>query len=576
MNWIVDLVTDTNSLAHIIILFSLVISAGMALGKVKFGGIALGATFVLFVGILIGHIYTATGLANEDNLAAPAQVLSFIQDFGLILFVYCIGLQVGPGFFHSFKTGGGLQMNYIAIGIVLLNVATMLGLYYLVFAPRGDAKDLPMMVGVLYGAVTNTPGLGAAQEALKSFPNLDMGGLNIASGYACAYPLGVVGIIGATIALRFICRISLKDEEDAIRQAQEENPHAKPHRMTLKVTNHSIHGKKLSQIREFLGRTFVCTRMQDVQGNFVAPGHDTLVEYGSLLNLVCAEDDAEAVTAFIGEVVEGIDWKEEKAPIISRRILVTQSNVQGKTFGQMHFSSVYGVNVTRITRQGMELFADRALRIQIGDRLLVAGSRDDVDRVERVLGNSVKRLDHPNIGAIFLGILIGIICGTLPLALPGMSVPLKLGLAGGPLVVAILIGAYSYKFHLNTYMTSGANLFIRELGLSLFLAAVGIKAGSTFWNTVTQGDGLIYVWTGFIITVLPLLIMGFIARKVYKFNYFTLMGIIAGSTTDPPALGYANQTAGNDAPSVGYSTVYPLSMFLRILFAQAIILFLCS
>ncbi len=575
MDWFISLITDTSSLAHIIILFSVIISAGMALGKVKFGGIALGATFVLFIGILVGHIYTHAGIANEENLAAPSQVLSFVQDFGLILFVYCIGLQVGPSFFQSFKTGGGLQMNYIAVGIILLNIATMLGLYYLVFAQRGDAKDLPMMVGVLYGAVTNTPGLGAAQEAIKSFPDLDMGGLNIASGYACAYPLGVVGTIAATIALRFICRISLKDEEEAIRKAQEENPHAKPHRMTLKVTNHSIDGKKLSQLREFLGRTFVCTRMQR-EGEFIAPNHETVVEYGELMNIVCAEDDAEAVSAFIGEEVKHFDWKIEKAPIVSRRILVTQNNVNGKTFGQMHFSSVYGVNVTRITRQGMELFADRALRIQIGDRILVAGSADDVDRVERVLGNSVKRLDHPNIGAIFLGILIGIIFGSLPISVPGMSVPLKLGLAGGPLIIAILIGAYSYKFHLNTYMTSGANLFIRELGLSLFLAAVGIKAGSTFWQTVTQGDGITYVWTGLIITVLPILIMGFIARKVYKFNYFTLMGLIAGSTTDPPALGYANQTANNDAPSVGYSTVYPLTMFVRILFAQAIILFLCS
>ena len=574
MEWLSNLFLNTSSIAHIVLLFAVVISAGMALGKVKFGGIALGATFVLFVGILVGHIYAAAGWADaETNLAAPQQVLNFVQDFGLILFVYCIGLQVGPGFFHSFKSGGGLQMNYIAIGIVLLNVATMLGLYYLVFASRGDNRDLPMMVGVLYGAVTNTPGLGAAQEALNSIDGLK--GLNIASGYACAYPLGVVGIIGATILLRFICGIKLEKEEEDIRRAQEDNPHAKPHRMTLRVTNHSINGKKLSQIREFLGRTFVCTRMQK-DGEFVAPSHDTPVYYGELMNIVCAEDDAEAVSAFIGEDVPDFDWKIEKAPIVSRRILVTQGNVNGKTFGQMHFSSVFGVNVTRITRQGMELFADRALRIQIGDRLLVVGEADAIDRVERVLGNSVKRLDHPNIGAIFLGVLLGILLGTLPIAIPGMSVPLKLGLAGGPLVVAILIGAYSYKFHLNTYMTSGANLFIRELGLSLFLAAVGIKAGSTFWQTVTQGDGLTYVWTGFIITVLPLLIMGFVARKVYKFNYFTLRGLIAGSTTDPPALGYANQTANNDAPSVGYSTVYPLSMFLRILCAQAIILFLCS
>ncbi|MDY6250101.1 MAG: putative transporter [Bacteroidaceae bacterium] len=576
MDFLTKLITDTSSIGHIMCLFAVVIALGMALGKVKFGGISLGATFVLFVGILVGHIYFYSGIADPDGGgAAPAQVMNFMQDFGLILFVYCIGLQVGPSFFHSFRQGGGLQMNYIAIGIVVLNVAVMLGLYYLVFASRGDAKDLPMMVGVLYGAVTNTPGLGAAQEAIKSIPGLDMGGMNIASGYACAYPLGVLGIIGATILIRFLCRISLSDEAEAIRRQQEENPHAKPHRMTLKVTNHSIDGKQLSQVREFLGRTFVCTRMQK-DGEFVSPAYDTIVGYGDLLGITCAEDDVEAVGALIGEEVPNFDWKEEKAPIISRRILVTQSNINGKTLGQMHFSSVYGVNVTRITRQGMELFADRSLRLQTGDRVLVVGEADAVKRVESILGNSLKRLDHPNIGPVFLGIFLGIIFGSIPFTFPGMSVPMKLGLAGGPLIIAILIGAYSYKFHINTYMTSGANMFIRELGLSIFLAAVGVKAGATFWHTVSQGDGLIYVWTGFLITIIPILIMGTIARKVYKFNYFTLMGLIAGSNTDPPALGYANQTAGNDAPSVGYSTVYPLSMFLRILFAQAIIMFMCA
>lgn len=573
MDWLINIFTDTSSLAHIMVLIAIVISLGVALGKIKIAGISLGVTFVLFVGILVGHIYTHTGMANEENLAAPGQVLNFIQDFGLILFVYCIGLQVGPGFFQSFKSGGGMKMNYIAIGIVLLNVAVMLGLYYLVFASKGDKNDLPMMVGVLYGAVTNTPGLGAAQEALKTVGGFD--GLNIASGYACAYPLGVVGIIGSMILLRFICKISLNDEEEEIRKLQEDNPHAKPHRMTLKVTNHSIDGKKLSQIREFLNRTFVCTRMLK-DGTYITPSHETVVGYGDLLNLVCAEDDSDAVIAFIGETVEGYDWKEEKSETISKRILVTQNSVNGKTFGQMHFSSVYGVNVTRITRQGMELFADRSLRIQIGDRLLVVGEKEAVERVANVLGNSVKRLDHPNIGAIFLGIVLGIVLGMLPIAMPGMSVPLKLGLAGGPLIVAILIGAYSYKFHLNTYMTSGANLFIREFGLALFLAAVGIKAGATFWSTVTNGDGLTYVWCGFLITTIPLLIMGFVARKFYKFNYFTLMGMMAGATTDPPALGYANMTSSTDAPNVGYSTVYPLSMFLRILCAQAIILFLCT
>lgn len=573
MEFLQKLLTDTASVGHIMVLFALIIALGMWLGKQKFAGISLGATFVLFVGILVGHIYFSSGWANEENLAAPGQVLTFMQDFGLIMFVYCIGLQVGPGFFNTFKKGGGLQMNYIAMGIVFLDVAVMLALFYLCF-DASDKKSLSMMVGVLYGAVTNTPGLGAAQEALKS-TTVDMGGLNIASGYACAYPLGVIGIIGATIALRFICGISLKEEEEDIRRAQEENPHAKPYRMTLKVTNHSIDGKRLSQVREFLGRTFVCTRMMKNE-EFVSPTHETIVGYGDLLSITCAETDHEAVSAFIGEPIGEFDWKEEQAPVVSRRILVTQDKVNGKTFGEMHFSSVYGVNVTRITRQGMELFADRSLRIQIGDRLLVVGTATAVERVANVLGNSVKRLDHPNLGAIFFGILVGIIFGSIPLQFPGMSVPLKLGLAGGPLVIAILIGAYGYKFRLNTYMTSGANLFIRELGLSLFLAAVGLKAGATFWNTVTQGDGITYVWAGFLITIIPILIMGFIARKVYKFNYFTLMGLIAGSNTDPPALGYANTVANNDAPSVGYSTVYPLTMFLRILLAQAVILFLCA
>lgn len=573
MDFLQKLLLDTASVGHIVVLFAFIIALGMWLGKQKIAGISLGATFVLFVGILVGHIYFSGGWANEENLAAPSQVLTFMQDFGLILFVYCIGLQVGPGFFNTFKKGGGLQMNYIALGIIFLDVAVMLALFYLCF-DASDKKSLSMLVGVLYGAVTNTPGLGAAQEALKS-TSVDMGGLNIASGYACAYPLGVLGIIGSTIALRFICGISLKDEEEDIRRKQEENPKAKPYRMTLKVTNHSIDGKRLSQVREFLGRTFVCTRMLK-DGEFVSPTHETLVGYGDLLSITCAETDNEAVTAFIGEPIEEFDWKEEQAPVVSRRILVTQEKVNGKTFGEMHFNSVYGVNVTRITRQGMELFADRALRIQIGDRLLIVGTAAAIDRVANVLGNSVKRLDHPNLGAIFFGILVGIIFGCLPIQFPGMSVPLKLGLAGGPLVVAILIGAYGYKLHLNTYMTSGANLFIRELGLSIFLAAVGLKAGATFWNTVTQGDGITYVWMGFLITTIPILIMGFIARKVYKFNYFTLMGLIAGSNTDPPALGYANTLANNDAPSVGYSTVYPLTMFLRILLAQAVILFLCA
>lgn len=571
MDWLQSIFTTTDSVAHIVVLYALVISIGVLLGKLKIGSISLGVTFVLFAGIVVGHIYNQLGIADPNGgFACPANVLTFIQDFGLILFVYCIGLQVGPGFFQSFKRGG-VQMNMITVGIVLLNVLTMLGLYYLVF-DTSDKTSLPMAVGVLYGAVTNTPGLGAAQEAISTM-GIDMGGSNIASGYACAYPLGVVGIIGATIAIRYILRIKLEEEEEQIRHNQEDDPHAKPHHLQLLVENPAIEGKTFGQLTQFLGRTFVCTHFKHGD-EITSPTKDTVISVGDELIAVCAEDDADAITAFLGKSIV-IEWEAEKSPIISKRILVTQSGVNGKTFGQIQFRAMYGVNVTRVTRSGMDLFADSTLRIQIGDRLMVVGREDNVTRVERLLGNSIKRLDHPNIGAIFLGILVGIIFGSIPFQFPGMATPLKLGLAGGPLVIAILAGCYGYKFHIVTYTTTSANLLLREIGLVLFLASVGIKAGSNFWTTVVNGDGLTYVWVGFLITVIPLLIMGTIARLKFKFNYFTLMGVIAGSTTDPPALGYANQTANNDAPAVGYSTVYPLAMFLRILVAQAIILFLC-
>lgn len=570
MDWFQSLFVATDSVAHIVLLYALVIALGVGLGKIKFGSISLGVTFVLFAGIVVGHIYNAMGIHDPDGgFACPAKVMTFIQDFGLILFVYCIGLQVGPGFFQSFKKGG-LQMNLITVGIVLLNVVTMLALYYLVF-DTSDPTSLPMAVGVLYGAVTNTPGLGAAQEAITTL-GINMGGQNIASGYACAYPLGVVGIIAATIAIRYILRIKLEEEEQ-IRHSQEDDPHAKPYHMSLRVENAALEGKTFGQLTEFLGRTFVCTHYKHGDEIF-SPNKETKLSVGDEMNAVCAEDDAEAVIAFIGSSIE-VDWQAEKSPIISKRILVTQPEVNGKTFGQMHFSTMHGVNVTRITRTGMNLFADNSLRIQIGDRLMVVGPEDCVTRVERLLGNSIKRLDHPNVGAIFLGILVGIVFGSIPFQFPGMATPLKLGLAGGPLIIAILAGCYGYKFHLVTYTTTSANLLLREIGLILFLASVGIKAGSNFWSIVVEGDGITYVWVGFLITVIPLLIMGTIGRLKFKLNYFTLMGVIAGSTTDPPALGYANQTANNDAASVGYSTVYPLAMFLRILVAQSIILFLC-
>ncbi len=566
MEWFINLFTDSDSIAHIVLLYALVISVGIFLGRIKIFGISLGVTFVLFAGILAGHL----GFTGTTN------ILTYIQDFGLILFVYCIGLQVGPGFFESLRDAG-IKMNLMAVSIVLLNVACAIALFFLVFYNGGPivgetAKSLAMMVGVLCGAITNTPGLGAANEACATVFGADAP--PIANGYACAYPLGVVGIIMATIAIRFICNVKLKKEEEQLEQERAANPHATPHKMTLEVLNRALDGRTLLQVSQFLGRDFVVSRILH-EGHVAIPNRDTIIHAGDKMFIVCAQDAAEAIMAFIGPECE-VEWEEQDTPMVSKHILVTQPSMNGKTFGSLHFSSVYGVNVTRIRRNGMNLYADRNLRMQVGDKIVVVGPEDAVDRVANMMGNSVKSLDHPNLSTIFVGIMAGIVFGMIPIAIPGIPTPVKLGLAGGPLIVAILVGRFGYRAHLVAYTTTSANLMLREIGLVLFLASVGIKAGASFWNTVANGDGLTYVWCGFLITVIPILIVGTVARLRYKLNYFTLMGLIAGSTTDPPALAYANQTAGNDAPAVGYSTVYPLSMFLRILTAQLIILLLCA
>lgn len=551
MNWLESLLWDPASVAHIVCLYAFVISLGVLLGKIKFFGVSLGVTFVLFTGILMGHF----GFTGEIH------ILHFLREFGLILFVFCIGLQVGPSFFSSFKKGG-MTLNLLAVGIVLLNIVVTLAIYFL----ANGRVELPMMIGILYGAVTNTPGLGAAQEALNQ---LNYTGEPIALGYACAYPLGVVGIIGSIIAIRYIFRISFAKEEEQIKTQDADTKH-KPHNMHLEVRNESINGKTLMQVKDFLGRPFVCSRMRH-EGHVSIPNHETVFHTGDQLFIVCSEEDAEAITAFIGKEIQ-VDWEKQDMPMVSRRILVTKSEVNGKKLGSMHFRSMYGVNVTRVNRSGMDLFADPNLILQVGDRVMVVGQQDAVERVAGVLGNQLKRLDTPNIVTIFVGIFLGIVLGSLPIAFPGMPTPVKLGLAGGPLVVAILIGRFGHKLKLVTYTTMSANLMLREIGIVLFLASVGIEAGEHFVQTVVHGDGLLYVGYGFLITVIPLLIIGIVARLYYKVNHFTLMGLIAGSTTDPPALAYANQVSGNDAPSVGYSTVYPLSMFLRIIAGQMILL----
>ena len=556
--WLINLFTNTESVAHIALLYAVVIAVGVYLGKIKICGISLGVTFVLFAGIVAGHL----------GFTAPTDILTFIQDFGLILFVFMIGLQVGPGFFESFGTAG-IKLNGLASTAILLNILVMFGCYY-IFFDTSDKTALPMMVGTLYGAVTNTPGLGAANEALGSVYGDQAP--QIASAYACAYPLGVLGIIGAIILIRYICKVRLEKEEEELTAQEGAKATQKPYKMHLEVTNKYLEGKTLLQVHDFLNRDFVVSRIVH-EGELSIPNRNTVFHLGDQMLIVCAEADQEAIMAFIGPKLD-IDFEQQDQPLVSKRILVTNPSINGKSFGQMHFSSVYGVNVTRVTRHGMELFASPSLPLQVGDRIMVVGPEDAVDRVANKMGNSIKRLDAPNIATIFVGIFLGIIFGSLPF-IPGMPL-MKLGIAGGPLIIAILIGRYGYKIKLVTYTTTSANMMLREIGLVLFLASVGIKAGANFFDTVMQGDGLLYVLTGFLITVIPILIVGPIARMRFKFNYFTIAGMISGTYTDPPALAYSNSICSKEAPAVGYSTVYPLSMFLRILTAQLIVLFFCQ
>ena len=558
--WLKDLFTTTDSVAHIALLYAVVIAVGVYLGKIKIGGVSLGVTFVLFAGILAGHI----------GFTAPTPILTFVQDFGLILFVFMIGMQVGPGFFESFGKQG-IKLNGLAASAILLNILVMFICYY-IFFDTSNKMNLPMMVGTLYGAVTNTPGLGAANEALGTV--FGQNAPQIASAYACAYPLGVLGIIGAIILIRYICSIKLEEEEARLKAMDEQSANKKPYKMHLEVTNKYLEGKTLLQVHDFLNRDFVVSRLVH-EGELCIPNRNTVFHLGDQMLIVCAEADQEAIMAFIGPKLD-IDFEQQDQPLVSKRILITDPKVNGKTLASMHFSSVHGVNVTRVTRHGIDLFASAGLPLQVGDKIMVVGPEDAVERVSTRMGNSLRKLNAPNIATIFVGIFLGLIFGSFPLAIPGMPVPVKLGLAGGPLIIAILIGRYGYKIHLVTYTTTSANMMLREIGLVLFLASVGIKAGAGFFETVIDGDGLLYVLTGFLITIIPILIVGPIARIKFKFNYFTIAGMIAGTYTDPPALAYSNSICSKEAPALGYSTVYPLAMFLRIFTAQIVVLFFCG
>ncbi len=557
MEWMEALLWG-NSVAHSVLIFAITIAVGIMLGKIKIAGISLGVTWILFVGIFLSHY----GMRIEP------ETLHFVKEFGLILFVYSVGMQVGPGFFSAFKKEG-ITLNLLACMIVLLGVLAT----YIIHAVTG--LPITTMVGILSGAVTNTPGLGAAQQAYH-----DMFGTNeptIALGYAVAYPLGVIGIILSIISFRYIFRINFEQETHKIRSIQ--NKEVKEIvALSLIVKNPALFDKDIFEITRMIDRRFVISRVYHSHEWLEIASSQTQIKEGDKLYVVVALQDADAVTAFIGEKInmEIVEWNKLDNQLVSRRIMITRSGINGRTLRQLNLRKNFGVNITRVNRAGVELVAGADLQLHMGDRVTVVGNELAVDNVTKILGNSIRRLREPNLIPIFLGIFLGVLLGSIPFVFPGIPQPVKLGLAGGPLLVAILISRFGPKYKLVTYTTTSANLMLREIGISLFLAAVGLGAGEGFISTIVEGGGYVWIGYGVIITVVPLLIVGLIARLVYHINYFTLMGLLAGSTTDPPALAYANSSTDNDLPAVGYATVYPLTMFLRVLTAQLLILFLCT
>ena len=548
-SWLVNLLgPGQTSLASTLVLYSFVIALGVFLGKIKVGSVSLGVTFVLFVGIIMGHL----------GYIVNPEVLKFIREFGLILFIFAIGIQVGPGFFSSFKKGG-VRLNMLAVAAIALNVIIVLVIYFI----EDGHTTMAALVGVMSGAVTNTPGLAAAQQAVGD----NVEAINTMSmGYAAAYPLGVCGIIGAMFLIKAIFRIRIDNEIKAIEE-ENEKLHTKPNFVSIEVTNHLINGKSLRELHDIVQCDFVISRLMDQSGNIIIPTSQTQVRVGDKLYVVISTTDTPRFESVVGPEVE-VDWEEvTPSRVVSRRILITKSQYNGVALGSLRLHAGYQLNATRVNRAGVDLLASPDLRLQMGDRITVVGDLNDIDRLANRLGNSMKRLNEPNMITIFVGILFGIIVGSINLGW-GM----KLGLAGGPLVVAILLSRFGYKFKLVTDTSSSASLLMRELGICLFLASVGISSGKDFAATVFNQTGMWWVIWGFIITFLPIAITGCIARGVYKINYLTIMGLFSGGYTDPPALAYANSATGNDAPAVAYSTVYPLTMFLRVVAAQGLIL----
>ena len=536
--WFYNLFMGTG-VAHSVLLIALTIAFGLALSRVKIAGISLGVTWVLFVGILASHF----------GLVLDPETSHFVKEFGLILFIYSIGMQVGPGFFSSFKQGG-VSLNILATSLVLLGSITAFVIHVI------TGESLEAMIGVLYGAVTNTPGLGAAQQTFSDMNNGETNSI-FAQGYAVAYPLGVVGIILSIILTRYIFKINFEKEQELYNK-NNFSEDSQVRGVTLTVTNEAVAGRTIKELHELAGKKVVTTRLMHRQFYIVAKPAD-IETYKVLLGT----DHSDADNAML----EG----EEKNSLVSERLIVTNTSLQGKRLSDLDLNNTFHVNISRVRRSGIDIVAHSSVVLQIGDRLTVVGTQDNVNKVEKLLGNSVKRLDEPQLFTIFIGIALGVLLGSLPIFFPGMPVPVKLGLAGGPLIVSILVSCYGPKFHLVTYSTTSANLLMREIGTCLFMASVGLGAGVGFVDTVLHG-GYWWVLYGFIITFLPCMVVAVMARLVFHKSYFTIAGMISGATTDPPALAYSNSICGNDQASIAYSTVYPLTMFLRVLVAQILVL----
>ena len=539
--------------AHSVLILSLVIAFGIMLGKIKVAGISLGVTWILFVGIVFGHF----------DLNLDEHLLHFLKEFGLILFVYSIGLQVGPGFFSAFKKGG-FTLNVLAVLVVFISVLITVALHFITGIP------ITTMVGILSGAVTNTPGLGAAQQA-----NSDLNGIDapeIALGYAVAYPLGVIGCILALLALKYLLHINTRKEEAEAEQGLGHLQELTVRPVSVEIRNEAVDGKTIKEIKPLLNRAFVISRIRhrDSENEVELVNADTVLHLQDQILFISNPKDMEAIIAFFGRQISA-EWEQDKK-LISRRILITKPEMNGKSLAQLKIRNNFGASITRINRSGVDLVATPHLQLQMGDRVTIVGSELAVSHTEKVLGNSLKRLNHPNLIPIFLGIALGCILGSLPFMFPGIPQPVKLGLAGGPLIVSILISRFGPQYKLITYTTMSANLMIREIGISLFLACVGLGAGKGFVDTIIHEGGYVWIAYGAIITIVPLLVGGLIGRYAWKLNYYTLIGVLSGTNTNPPALAYSSELTSCDAPAVGYATVYPLAMFLRVLTAQLLIL----